>query len=409
MRREKSERMVYEFSIRSITCTSCELNIENKIKKLLDVENVVVDYKTKKLKVTGNLGSNKKAFKKINQVISELGYSLDNNSHRINFQKVDFLISFLITFFILLIFYFINKFNLVDFSFNINNPISYFFLGIMASFSSCAAIVGTILISIISRDIKLGVSKSQMIMNQITFHISRFISFIFFGGILGLIGQSIDIVYILVFFLSSLLLYYFINNFKFPVIQFIVNSKIFFVKIFYFLILFLVIFFTLFQIIKFLSTLTNIDLNILSQSIFIIFITTYLLLLALNLLGFLNIRLIQFRLPKNIEHKILNKQEARGILPSIFLGTFSFFLPCGFTFTAQNGALLSSSFYSGALLMFLFSLGTFPLLLLISLAFYKFNDSSNLRRILLIVSSFLMIFIAIYNIIGALKLIGFVF
>lgn len=409
MKKVKGEKRVYEFSISSIKCTSCELNIENKIKKLLNVEDVVVDYKTKKLKVIGNLGNNKKAFKKINQVVSELGYSLDDYTHHINFQKIDFLISFLITFFILLIFYFINKFNLVDFSFNINNPISYFFLGIMASFSSCAAIVGTILISIISRDIKLGVSKSQIIMNQIAFHISRFISFAFFGGILGFIGQSIDMVYILIFFLSTLLLYYVITNFELSILHVMTDKKFFLVKIFYLLILFLIIFFILFNVIKTLAILINVDLNILSQSIFIIFITTYLLLLALNLLGFINIRLIQFRLPKNIEHKILNKQESHGILPSIFLGSFSFFLPCGFTFTAQNGALLSSSFYSGALLMFMFSLGTFPLLLLISLAFYKFNDNSDLRKILLIVSSFLMIFIAFYNVIGALKLIGVVF
>ncbi len=68
-----------------------------------------------------------------------------------------------------------------------------------------------------------------------------------------------------------------------------------------------------------------------------------------------------FHLPKSLSRKF----HSAGT--PLLIGLFTFFLPCGFTQSAQLAAAISGGFVSGALIMVAFALGTFPVLLGIGL------------------------------------------
>lgn len=67
-------------------------------------------------------------------------------------------------------------------------------------------------------------------------------------------------------------------------------------------------------------------------------------------------------LPKKITHFISDFQKKEHpFIPGI-IGVLTFFLPCGFTQSMQLAAMASGSFFTGAMIMTFFALGTLPVL-----------------------------------------------
>ena len=89
------------------------------------------------------------------------------------------------------------------------------------------------------------------------------------------------------------------------------------------------------------------------------------------------------------------------------MGALTFFLPCGFTITAQSLALLSGSVFTGALIMGAFALGTIPVLLFIGLSSVKFSSKPHLTERFSKVAGFLVLFFALYNISNQATVLGF--
>jgi uncharacterized protein len=80
-------------------------------------------------------------------------------------------------------FYLLQKSNIFkNLTLSENNYMTSFLIGVVASFSSCMAVVGSIIITISTKYKK----KSSLV----TFHISRIIAFFLLGGLLGLIGSA---------------------------------------------------------------------------------------------------------------------------------------------------------------------------------------------------------------------------
>lgn len=69
-------------------------------------------------------------------------------------------------------------------------PITSFTLGIIASLSTCLAIVGGLVLSVSARATQAGIRATQPL---ILFHVGRLVSFAFFGGIVGLMGNAIGV------------------------------------------------------------------------------------------------------------------------------------------------------------------------------------------------------------------------
>lgn len=99
-------------------------------------------------------------------------------------------------------------------------------------------------------------------------------------------------------------------------------------------------------------------------AVFTIIISVVMAWLGLNILGILPpISKFGFHMPKNLTGNWDRLKKSEHQLAPFILGAGSFFLPCGFTQSMQIFALASGSFLAGALSLFLFALGTMPVLL----------------------------------------------
>jgi len=114
------------------------------------------------------------------------------------------------------------------------------------------------------------------------------------------------------------------------------------------------------------------------MSWFTIIIALILVWLALNILGFVpSLTTFGLHMPKNNMNfwkKLKNSEHA--LAPAV-LGAFSFFLPCGFTQSMQLFAISSGSFLTGALTLFLFALGTTPILFGLGVTTTKFKNMNT--------------------------------
>lgn len=228
---------------------------------------------------------------------------------------------------------------------NVNGGFSlgaYFTLGIVAGISSCAALVGGMLLSMSKQwnDMYIGQSQKQKSLPHAMFHIGRIISFALLGGLLALVGKSVTL-----------------NN---PTIS----------------------------------------------AIFIILISTIMFILALQMLEVKWPQKLKFSMPKSFTKNISNENKFVGRLMPFIMGAVTFFIPCGFTLIAQGIALTSGSFLLGSLIMLFFALGTFLPLLGISISGIKMNEKPKSTALFNQIAGILIIFFVFYNINGQLNVLG---
>lgn len=182
-----------------------------------------------------------------------------------------------------------------------------FVIGLLASISSCLAVVGGLVLSLsatVSLDNKSDTKPIAL------FHIGRVGGFAVLGGLLGFLGSQLGI-----------------------------------------------------------STLFSAVLGL--------FAAVVMIGLGLNLVGvFRNF----FTLSPALFSKF-RKVENTTLAP-LLLGIGTFFLPCGFTQSMQVAALASGSLIQGALIMFTFALGTFPVLALLSFGTASFAHTKYAKTLL---------------------------
>ena len=125
------------------------------------------------------------------------------------------------------------------------------------------------------------------------------------------------------------------------------------------------------------------------------------------MLGLKAFRKFQFTMPKFITRRIADENKFQGKYAPFIMGVLTFFLPCGFTITAQGLALISGGAIQGALIMLFFALGTLPALLTIGLSAVKFSQKPHLANKFLKVAGVLVLFFALFNINNQLNVLGY--
>ena len=88
-------------------------------------------------------------------------------------------------------------------------------------------------------------------------------------------------------------------------------------------------------------------------------------------------RKLQLTLPSFIGKKVHGLKEINHTLMPFLLGAVTFFLPCGFTQSMQIYTLTTGNFVEGALTMFIFALGTLPVLALLSFSFLGIKNKTQ--------------------------------
>jgi len=141
------------------------------------------------------------------------------------------------------------------------------------------------------------------------------------------------------------------------------------------------------------------------MSWFTVFIAFVLLWLALNILGFVpSMTTLGIRMPKSSMGAWKKLQESEHALAPVVLGGFTFFLPCGFTQSMQLFAMSSGDFMTGALTLFLFALGTSPVLLGLGVTTSKFKNMETV--VIQKAIGFVVLFFAFYTMSSGLAIRG---
>ncbi|TSC70081.1 MAG: Uncharacterized protein CEO12_578 [Parcubacteria group bacterium Gr01-1014_46] len=179
----------YTFHVHGMHCNACVLMIDSEIGDLPNVTSVKSSLKDHSVEVIGDFGD-----KTPEQIAEELtvplkshGYivSIDRQEH--NAKWGDFKIAVPIALGFVVLFVVLQKMGIVNLVSSGN--VTYgtaFVIGIIASLSTCMAVVGGLLLSMSATFAKEG----DRIKPQLMFHGGRIISFFILGGVIGAIGSA---------------------------------------------------------------------------------------------------------------------------------------------------------------------------------------------------------------------------
>ena len=328
-------------------CRSCEILIEDELKKLPGVDRVVVNEKKgiAEIYYIGTL-----YLEDVEKAITDAGYTIGKEDEKSFFSTnskdyKDLGFAFLVLVFI----YFIGRvFGLFNISLNSGGnygslPV-VFLVGITAGLSTCMAIVGGLVLAASARFAEKHPSATtlQKFKPHIFFNLGRIIIFSILGGIIGFAGS---------FF----------------------------------------------------------QLSPMALGILTILVGIIMILMGLQLTEIFPIlNNIKLTLPKNIARMfgITEKSEKEySHTNSFILGGLTFFLPCGFTQAMQLFAISSGNPLIGALTMGVFALGTAPGLLGIGGLTSIIKGGS--AKLFFKFAGLVVIFMAIFNISNGLNLSGF--
>ena len=333
------------YFVKGMHCASCEILIE---KKLLEIKGIKsVKTKADKGEVLIEYIGKRPRTETLNSIFKKEGYvffdqPIEKDS---NFKENSFFKIFIISILLILGFLYLNKLGLAGWI-NVNSKSSlpaFFALGLVAGLSSCAALVGGLVLSMSKQWLEIYPNNKSILTKlqpHLMFHTGRIISYGVFGGLLGVIGSKLQI-------------------------------------------------------------------SLRFTSFLIIIVSIVMVLLALQMLGVKSLGKFQLTLPKFITRYIADETKFKGRYMPFIMGALTFFLPCGFTITAQGLALLSGNLLQGGLIMAFFALGTAFPLLLIGLSAIKFFSRPHLAYQFSKVAGVLILFFALFNINSQLNVLGY--
>lgn len=194
----------YTFHVNGMHCKACEQLIEGEIGDMDDVTSVHADLAKQIVTISGNFGvlSKEEVATVLTNPIEPHGYTLSTERIAPKRSWADFKLAIpaalaFIAFFILL-----QKAGVVN-MFD-TSGVSYgtaFLIGVIASVSTCMAVVGGLLLSMSATFAKGGSTRTP----QVLFHTGRLIAFFVLGGVIGAIGTAFTLSTVATFVLGILI------------------------------------------------------------------------------------------------------------------------------------------------------------------------------------------------------------
>lgn len=179
----------YTFHVAGMHCKSCVLMTESELCDVPEISRAKTSLAKNSVEVTGDFGdkSQEMIAEELTRVLAKNGYSL--SAEKIMPQKKwsDFKVAVPIAIAFAILFVVLQKLNIVNLV--DTSTVSYgtaFIIGIIASLSTCMAVVGGLVLSMSATFAKDG----DKIKPQILFHTGRIIAFFVLGGVIGAIGSA---------------------------------------------------------------------------------------------------------------------------------------------------------------------------------------------------------------------------
>ena len=330
----------YTLHVSGMHCASCPMLIEG---ELIDQPNIMqakASLKHHSVEITGEFEekSLEEVASDLTEIVRSHGYTLSPEKQKHDAKWSEFKIAIPLTVGFVAFFIILQKLGLVNLV--TTSEVSYgtaFLIGMIASVSTCMAVVGGLVLSMSANYAKEG----DKIRPQLFFHIGRLVSFFVLGGVIGALGS-------------------------------------------------------VFQI----GVTGTIVLN---------FVVAFvLLILGINLLDvFPWVKKLQLTLPKFMGTHVHGLKQINHTLTPVLIGVATFFLPCGFTQSMQIYALTTGSFITGALTMFVFALGTLPVLALLSFSSLTIHTKAR-SGIFFKTAGLVVVFFGLFNLHNTLVIAGII-
>lgn len=182
----------YTFHVKGMHCKACVVLIESELRELPEISSAEASLKDLSVEVSGNFGDKtpEHIAKDLSETIKKHGYELllEKEKHSVKWR--DFLIAGPIALGFILLFIFLQKIGLVNLvnSSNVGYGTA-FVIGLIASVSTCMAVVGGLVLSMSANFAKEG-EKTRP---QVLFHIGRLASFFILGGVIGALGSAFQL------------------------------------------------------------------------------------------------------------------------------------------------------------------------------------------------------------------------
>lgn len=174
-------------------CNSCKILIEDILNEQIGIERGNVDLKKEVVTFETNLDDDShKLALMLTEKVRHNGYSFsvekkakENKDNGVIWQALPIGLIFLALFFIL------QKSGILNFGIGgTATPVTSFVIGLVASVSSCLAVVGGLVLSLSATVSQDNVSDTKP---MFLFHAGRLVSFAILGGLLGAVGSAIGI------------------------------------------------------------------------------------------------------------------------------------------------------------------------------------------------------------------------
>lgn len=193
-----------EYAVSGMHCAACELVIEKKFEKLPQVKkvNAVLNEKKVYFEIERDI-SQEELLVLLNKEITADGYSVSEEEEKHTINYTELAKGFLFALLVLVGFLLLQKLGIANIlgGRSLSLP-GVFTIGIVASLSSCMAVVGGLVLSISSSYVK----SEERALPLVLFHVARLVSFLVLGGVVGFLG-SLFTMSITIYFIMSVILF----------------------------------------------------------------------------------------------------------------------------------------------------------------------------------------------------------
>lgn len=183
----------YTFHVSGTHCASCKIMIEDVLGEQDFIKSSEVNLKRETVTIlTESEHSPEEIAQQLTEKVKANGYSISvekevrlKKSNDVIWKALPIGLAFLVLFFIL------QKSGVLNLGLGgATTPVTSFIIGLIASVSTCLAIVGGLVLSLSAKVSQDNVNDKK---NFVLFHIGRLVSFALLGGVLGAVGNAIGI------------------------------------------------------------------------------------------------------------------------------------------------------------------------------------------------------------------------
>lgn len=186
---ENEKQQTHTFHVQGMHCHACILLTEGELMEAEGVSRATPSLTTHTVEVCGDFGGRTKEeiCRELSQRLEKHGYSLSVEKLQSEKSWSDFAVAIPVAIGFAVLFVLLQKLGIVNL---VNtSTVSYgtaFFIGVIASLSTCMAVVGGLVLSMSATFAKEG----DRVRPQILFHAGRIVAFFILGGVIGALGSA---------------------------------------------------------------------------------------------------------------------------------------------------------------------------------------------------------------------------